>query len=120
MLDELRHGRKRTHWMWFVFPQLRGLGHSATAVHYGISSRAEADAYLAHEVLGPRLRECARLVSEIDGRTAEEIMGWPDCLKLQSSMTLFAAVTDDNAEFARVLDRLYDGHADPRTLELLS
>lgn len=120
VLDELRHGRKRTHWMWFVFPQLRGLGHSATAVHYGISSRAEADAYLAHDVLGPRLRECARLVSEIDGRTAEEIMGWPDCLKLQSSITLFAAVTDDNAEFARVLDRLYDGHADPRTLELLS
>lgn len=119
-IAELAAGRKRTHWMWFVFPQLRGLGHSATAVHYGISSRAEADAYLAHEVLGPRLRECARLVSEIDGRTAEEIMGWPDCLKLQSSMTLFAAVTDDNAEFARVLDRLYDGHADPRTLELLS
>lgn len=119
VLDELRHGCKRSHWIWFVFPQLRGLGRSATAVRYGISSRAEASAYLAHDVLGPRLRECARLVSDIDGRTAEQIFGGTDALKVRSSMTLFAAVTEDNADFVRVLDGLYGGRADPLTLDLL-
>src|ERR1700755_1297904 len=87
---ELRAGRKRSHWMWFVFPQLRGLGSSPVAVRFGISSVDEARAYLAHDVLGPRLRQCAGLVAEIDGRTADEIFGWPDDMKLRSSMTLFA------------------------------
>lgn len=121
VLAELRDGRKRSHWIWFVFPQLRGLGRSATADHYGIASADEARAYLAHPTLGPRLRECARLVVEIDGRTAEEIFGRPDCTKVRSSMTLFAAAADDDAtDFQAVLDTLYDARADPLTLEMLS
>ncbi|WKG00958.1 DUF1810 domain-containing protein [Mycolicibacterium sp. HK-90] len=120
VLAELRGGHKRSHWIWFVFPQLRGLGRSATADHYGISSRQEASAYLAHPMLGPRLRECARLVSRIDGRTAEQIFGLPDCLKVRSSMTLFAEVAADPADFQAVLDMLYDGIGDPLTLEMLS
>jgi uncharacterized protein (DUF1810 family) len=120
VLAELRDGRKRSHWIWFIFPQLRGLGLSSTAHHYGIASRQEARAYLAHDVLGPRLRECARLIAQIDGRTAEEVFGWPDCLKVRSSMTLFAAVTEDNADFVSVLDRFYGGDTDPETLEMLS
>jgi uncharacterized protein (DUF1810 family) len=103
-----------------VFPQLRGLGHSTTAVRYGISSLDEARAYLAHPVLGPRLRECARLVTRIDGRSADDIFGWPDNLKVRSSMTLFARATDQNAEFRAVLDKFYDGEDDPATVELLS
>ncbi|CRZ14172.1 DUF1810 domain-containing protein [Mycolicibacterium neworleansense] len=120
--NELRDGRKRSHWIWFIFPQLRGLGHSTTADHFGIASRREARAYLAHPTLRQRLRECARLVAQIEGRTAEQIFGWPDCLKVRSSMTLFAAVADpaEQAEFQAVLDKLYDGQPDPRTLEMLS
>ncbi len=106
--------------MWFVFPQLRGLGNSPTAVRFGISSPDEARAYLAHELLGPRLRECARLVSRIDGRSVEDIFGWPDDLKLRSSMTLFAHVTDDNADFVAVLEKYYGGEQDPATLARLS
>lgn len=117
---ELRDGRKRSHWIWFIFPQLRGLGHSATAVHYGIASAAEARAYLAHPTLGPRLAECARLLMGVDGRTAEQIFGWPDVLKVRSSMTLFAEVATDPAGFRAVLDKFYDGTGDPRTLEMLS
>jgi uncharacterized protein (DUF1810 family) len=123
VLAELREGRKRSHWIWFIFPQLRGLGRSSTARHYGIASREEASAYLAHPTLGPRLRECAGLVAAIDGRTAEEIFGWPDCLKVRSCMTLFAAVAADPAEqadFQAVLDEFYDGLGDPVTLEMLS
>ena len=90
------------------------LGRSPTAIRYGISSLDEARAYLAHPVLGPRLRECARLVARIDGRSADEIFGWPDDLKVRSSMTLFARATDDNAEFRAVLDKFYDGEDDPR------
>ena len=120
VLAELRAGAKRSHWIWFVFPQLQGLGHSATAVRYGISSLDEARAYLAHPVLGPRLGECARLVARIDGRSADDIFGWPDNLKMRSSMTLFARATDDNAEFRAVLDKFYDGEDDPATVELLS
>jgi uncharacterized protein (DUF1810 family) len=120
VLAELRAGAKRSHWIWFVFPQVRGLGHSATAVRYGISSLDEARAYLAHPVLGPRLRECARLVAGIDGRSADDIFGWPDNLKVRSSMTLFAQATDENAEFRAVLDKFYDGEDDPATIELLS
>jgi uncharacterized protein (DUF1810 family) len=120
VLDELRSGRKRSHWIWFVFPQLRGLGHSPTAVHFGISSLDEACAYLAHPVLGPRLRECARLVARIDSRSADEIFGWPDNLKVRSSMTLFARATDDDSEFRAVLEKFYTGEDDPATVERLS
>jgi uncharacterized protein (DUF1810 family) len=118
-VEELRVGRKRSHWMWFVFPQLRQLGRSPTAVHYGIASRDEAVAYLAHDLLGPRLRECARLVAAVDGRSAEQIMGPVDALKLRSSMTLFAEVTDDDHDFTRVLERFYSGEPDPLTVDLL-
>ena len=120
VVDELTAARKRSHWMWFIFPQLRGLGSSPTAVRFAISSADEARAYLAHELLGPRLRECARLVSQIDGRSAEDIFGWPDDMKLRSSMTLFARTADDNADFVAVLDKFYGGEQDPATLALLS
>lgn len=119
VLAELRAGAKRSHWIWFIFPQLQGLGRSSTARVYGISGLAEARAYLDHPVLGPRLRECARLVLAIDNRSADDIFGWPDNLKVRSSMTLFAHATDDNADFTAVLDKFYGGDQDPRTLELL-
>jgi uncharacterized protein (DUF1810 family) len=120
VLDELRGGRKRSHWIWFVFPQLRGLGRSPTALHYGISSLEEARAYLAHDVLGPRLRECARLVAAIDDRSAADIFGFPDDLKVRSSMTLFARATEDNADFIAVLDKFYNGEEDPVTVAQLA
>src|ERR1700754_3288499 len=104
VIEELSAGRKRSHWMWFVFPQLRGLGSSPTAVRFGISSADEARAYLGHELLGSRLRDCARLVARTDGRSAEEIFGWPDDMKLRSSMTLFAHTAHDNADFVAVLE----------------
>ncbi|CAA0133490.1 Uncharacterised protein [Mycolicibacterium vanbaalenii] len=117
VLTELRAGAKRSHWIWFVFPQMRGLGHSAPAHRFGISSLAEADAYLQHPVLGSRLRECAGLLLAVDGRTATEIFGHPDDLKVRSSMTLFARV-DRDPVFRAVLDKFYDGCEDPATLEL--
>ena len=120
VLAELRAGAKRSHWIWFVFPQLRGLGRSATAQHYGISTLDEARTYLAHPVLGSRLRECTELVAAIDGRSVDEIFGWPDNLKVRSSMTLFARATDDNAVFRAVLDKYYDGEEDSATVELLN
>jgi uncharacterized protein (DUF1810 family) len=120
VLAELRSGAKRSHWIWFVFPQLRGLGRSPTAAHYGIASLDEARAYLAHDVLGPRLAECTRLVLAIDGRSVDDIFGWPDNLKVRSSMTLFAHATDDNADFGGVLDKFYGGEQDPATVERLS
>ncbi len=119
-LAELRAGRKRTHWMWFVFPQVAGLGLSATAAHYAIADLAEARAYLAHPLLGPRLEECARALLDVTGRTAHEILGSPDDLKLRSSMTLFAQVAGADSVFRRVLERYYGGEADARTLELLA
>ena len=119
-VDELVAGRKRSHWMWFVFPQLRGLGSSPTAVRFGISSIDEARAYLAHELLGPRLHECARLVARVDGRSADEIFGWPDDMKLRSSMTLFARAADDNDDFVAVLQKFYGGEEDSATLSRLS
>ncbi|MGV0069018.1 DUF1810 domain-containing protein [Mycobacterium colombiense] len=119
VVDELRAGRKRSHWMWFVFPQLRGLGGSPTAVRYGISSLDEARAYLRHELLGSRLRECTRLVNEVRGRSAGDIFGSPDDLKLCSSMTLFSNATDDNEDFVALLDKYYDGRQDRLTLERL-
>jgi uncharacterized protein (DUF1810 family) len=115
VLDELRAGRKASHWMWFVFPQLRGLGHSPTARYYGIASAAEARAYLAHPVLGPRLRECIERLLALEGRSAHAIFGSPDDLKLRSSLTLFGAVSGDPL-FGRALDRFFDGRPDPLTL----
>lgn len=114
---ELRAGRKRTHWMWFVFPQVAGLGHSATARHFAIGSLDEARAYLAHPVLGPRLRECAGLVLGVEGRSAHDIFGSPDDLKLHSSMTLFALAEPGAAEFRAVLDKYFGGVPDPLTAE---
>lgn len=100
---ELRRGRKATHWMWFVFPQLRGLGQSEMAHKYGISSQAEAEAYLQHPILGPRLRECARLVTLMEGRLIDEIFDYPDDLKFRSCMNLFASATSDNHIFLQAL-----------------
>jgi uncharacterized protein (DUF1810 family) len=116
--DELAAGCKRSHWMWFVFPQLRGLGRSATAQHYGIGSKAEAQAYWAHPLLGPRLRECTELALAVDGRSANEIFGPPDDLKFRSCMTLFAAATGEQL-FRRALDKYFGGSDDAQTLRLL-
>jgi len=120
VVAELRAGQKRTHWMWFVFPQHRALGHSAMAKRYGISSMTEAKAYVAHAVLGARLAQCCELVLAVKGRTANEIFGSPDDLKLRSSMTLFAAAVPEVTLFARVLEKYYGGQPDACTLELLS
>ena len=119
-LAELKAGCKRTHWMWFVFPQLRGLGLSRTSLFYGIASLDEARAYLADPVLGARLHACARAVLAHEGRTAHAIFGSPDDLKLRSSMTLFDRA-DGHAEnpYRTVLDRFFDGVADPMTRDLL-
>jgi uncharacterized protein (DUF1810 family) len=120
VVAELRAGSKRSHWIWFIFPQLAGLGRSPTAARFAISSLAEAQAYLDHDVLGPRLRECTRLVNAIEGRSVDDIFGWPDNLKVRSSMTLFARATADNAEFVRLLEKFYGGEQDPATVALLS
>ncbi|MGA8358711.1 MAG: DUF1810 domain-containing protein [Xanthobacteraceae bacterium] len=119
VLTELRGGRKASHWMWFIFPQIKGLGSSPMAKKYAIASRAEAQAYLDHPVLGSRLRECARLVTAVPDRSVEEILGYPDNLKFRSSMTLFAAVAADTKDFTDALDKFYGGKADPATLERL-
>jgi uncharacterized protein (DUF1810 family) len=111
---ELRNGRKTSHWMWFVFPQIAGLGRSATSQAYAISDLAEAKAYLAHPVLGPRLIECAEIVASHHGLTAEHIFGGIDALKLRSSMTLFAHADPDQRIFQQVIDQYYDG-PDPET-----
>ena len=113
---ELRAGAKVSHWMWFVFPQIAGLGLSATAREYAISGVAEARAYLAHPVLGPRLRECAGIVAGTTGRTAEQVFGPVDAMKLRSSMTLFDAAGDGETVFGEVLERFFGGAADPATL----
>ena len=118
-LAELKAGRKRSHWMWFVFPQLAGLGSSPMAVHYAIGSIAEARAYLADPVLGARLREGVAAMLAHRGQRAEAILGGTDALKFRSSLTLFAAAADDPAIFAEALDTFYDGARDERTLELL-
>ncbi len=120
VVDELRGGQKRSHWMWFVFPQLRGLGSSPMAARYGIASLEEARAYLGHDLLGPRLHECAQLVNQVQGRSIGEIFGSPDDLKLCSSMTLFARATDDNQDFIALLDKHYDGRQDQLTLARLT
>ena len=113
-VTELRSGRKTTHWMWFIFPQIAGLGRSAMAQAYAISDLAEAQAYLAHPILGPRLIECAEIVAAQQGRSAEQIFGGIDSIKLRSSMTLFARAAPDQTIFQQVIDQYYDGQ-DPET-----
>ena len=120
-LRELRAGRKQSHWIWFIFPQRKGLGRSATSEFFGIGSMEEAQAYLAHAVLGPRLKECVRAVNAAEGRTAEEIFGWPDDVKFRSSMTLFARAAEAAgdaeaaAEFRAALTKYFGGEEDPQT-----
>ena len=116
---ELRQGRKRSHWMWFIFPQIAGLGRSATSMRYAISSLAEAEAYLNHPVLGPRLRECTRLVMLVEGRSAHEILGSPDDMKFHSCLTLFAKAASEDSLFRDALEKYFDGAEDPMTLERL-
>ena len=116
---ELRTGRKSSHWMWFIFPQWKGLGQSPTASFYAIASRGEAQAYLAHPVLGLRLTECTELVNAVQGRTVEQIFGFPDDLKFRSSITLFANIAPDRAVFLSALEKYFDSEPDPRTLDLM-
>lgn len=118
--EELRSGEKQTHWMWYVFPQVAGLGKSQKSRRYAISSRGEAKAYLAHSVLGPRLRECTEIVNGIDGRSAYDIFGSPDYKKFRSSMTLFDAVADDPTPFRTALERYYDNERCTETVQFLS
>jgi uncharacterized protein (DUF1810 family) len=117
---ELGDGRKRTHWMWFIFPQLSGLGHSPTARHYAIRSLAEAQAYLEHPILGSRLVECTELVNRVEGRSIHQILGSPDDLKFHSSMTLFAAAQPSASVFRDALDKYFDGALDSATTGMLS
>jgi uncharacterized protein (DUF1810 family) len=117
--EELASGCKRSHWMWFVFPQLRGLGFSLTSRKYGISGLDEARAYLAHPVLGPRLRECTELMLGIEGRSVDDVLGYPDNLKFRSSMTLFAKAADDATLFDGALAKYFAGEPDDKTLGLL-
>lgn len=116
---ELQRGSKEGHWMWFVFPQLKGLGHSSMAEKFGISSRAEAEAYLQHPILGPRLTECTELVNLVNGRSIEQILGYPDNLKFRSSMTLFNQVAPANRVFTDALQKYFDGLPDQLTLNRL-
>lgn len=119
-LAEIRAGRKQTHWMWFVFPQIDGLGSSPTSRFYAIKSAAEAQAYLAHPVLGERLRECADSLLHLGVRSASDVFESPDDLKLRSSATLFAAVSEPNSVFEHLLTRYFRGEPDKKTLELLA
>ncbi len=118
-ISEIRRGQKRSHWMWFIFPQSAGLGISATSQRYAIKSAAEAVAYLNHPVLGIRLVECADALLGIEGRSAQQIFGSPDDMKLKSSATLFAHVSPPGSVFERVLDRYFRGERDDKTLRLL-
>lgn len=119
VLEELKSGRKRTHWMWYIFPQFDGLGHSTISKHYAIKSIEEARQYLNHPVLGTRLLECAEAVFAIEGRSISEIFGYPDDLKLKSSMTLFTYVAAPCSVFSRILDKYFNGERDALTLQLL-
>ena len=118
-LAEIRAGRKRSHWIWYIFPQVDGLAFSSTSKYYAIKGAEEARAYLDHPVLGPRLRECAEAILGVEGRSAREILGSPDDLKLRSCATLFASVSPPDSVFDRVLAKYYEGRRDERTLELL-
>jgi uncharacterized protein (DUF1810 family) len=116
---ELEDGHKRGHWMWYIFPQIEGLGHSPTAVRFAISSLDEAAAYLRHPLLGPRLVDCTELVNRVTGIGIREIFGYPDYLKFRSCMTLFARAADDDAVFRTALRKYFDGEEDPMTVERL-
>ena len=116
---ELSEGHKQSHWMWFIFPQLKGLGHSAMALRYAISSRQEAEAYLRNPILGPRLRHCTQLVMVVEGRSIEEIFEAPDDLKFRSSMTLFASTAAEGKIFKDALQKYFAGKPDPLTIDLL-
>jgi uncharacterized protein (DUF1810 family) len=116
---ELRNGQKEGHWMWFIFPQLRGLGHSEMASMFGISSRAEAEAYWKDPVLGPRLAECTRLVNLVEGRSVNQIFGYPDDLKFRSSMSLFALIASESRVFKDALEKYFGGELDQLTVQLL-
>jgi uncharacterized protein (DUF1810 family) len=116
---ELRNGRKQSHWMWFIFPQIAGLGHSAMAQRYAISSLLEAEAYMTHRVLGPRLRDCTQLVVQVNGKSAYDILGSPDDMKFHSCMTLFAHAAPQEALFAAALDKYFDGSEDHATVARL-
>ena len=119
VLAELRDGRKRSHWMWFIFPQIAGLGHSETARYYAIGSLDEAAAYLQHSVLGPRLLECTSLVTQVSGKTIHEILGSPDDMKFRSCMTLFSHAAVDKQPFEEALQKYFAGEKDSLTLECL-
>jgi uncharacterized protein (DUF1810 family) len=118
-LEELRAGRKETHWMWFIFPQLAGLGSSFMAQKYAISSLDEARAYLEHPVLGPRLRACVAALNAVEGRTAREIMDFPDNLKLHSCLTLFVQASEDSGDFKAALAKYFDGALDVESMRIL-
>lgn len=120
VLTELRNGRKESHWMWFIFPQIAGLGHSSTSQYYAIKSLDEARHYLGHPVLGKRLLECTERILVIDGKTALEVFGSPDDMKLKSSATLFAHIAEPNSPFVRVLHKYFHDERDSRTLQLVS
>jgi uncharacterized protein (DUF1810 family) len=118
-LSEIKSGKKRTHWMWYIFPQIDGLASSSTSKYFSIKSIEEAKAYLGHAILGPRLLECAEVVTRIDGRSARDVFGSPDDLKLKSSATLFACVSPPGSVFDRLLRKHYHGERDETTLHLL-
>ncbi len=118
-LAEIRSGRKRSHWMWYVFPQFEGLGSSSTSRRYSIKSLAEATAYLNHPLLGPRLTECAEAALGVEGRSASEIFGSPDDMKLRSCATLFASISPAGSAFGRLLEKYFHGERDDKTLSLL-
>ncbi len=118
-LVEVRSGLKRSHWMWYIFPQIDGLGFSSTTRHYAIKSLEEARQYLGHPVLGARLKESTEAVMSVQGRSASDIFGYPDDMKLQSSMTLFALVSEPGSVFERVLEKYYQGKRDARTLQIV-
>lgn len=119
-LSEITNGRKRSHWMWYIYPQLRGLGRSSTAQMYGITGVDEAQAYLQHELLGPRLIAVCEAALSVEGRTATEIFGKPDDMKLRSCATLFAHISTTDSVFHKIIDKYFDGHADPQTVQLLN
>ncbi|MEZ5502878.1 MAG: DUF1810 domain-containing protein [Halioglobus sp.] len=119
VVQELKHGHKETHWMWFVFPQIAGLGHSATATFYAIHDAREAEAYLHHPSLGERLLECTRIVLSVQGKSANEIFGGMDAMKFRSSMTLFKSIAGSESIFQEAIDTYYSGEPDRKTLEIL-
>lgn len=119
-LAELRRGRKESHWMWFIFPQIDGLGSSPTAKKYAVRSLEEARGYLNHPVLGLRLLECCRAILSVEGKSASDLFGYPDDMKLRSSMTLFLLAAGPHPEFGEVIERYFGGRQDSRTLELLN